>query len=83
MSAACRPPIDRPPQMRGTPCGNTAGTPREHLFPNVCGMNASYMIYLAERPRTVAEQRAEDQLAGELGAAIAGLWRSLKKPMRF
>ena len=44
-------------------------------------MNANYLIYLAERSKTAAEQRQQDQRAGELAAAIANLWHSLKTPV--
>lgn len=38
-------------------------------------MNFSYTIYQAERARTPAEQRAEDQIRGELAAALTRPWR--------
>ena len=38
-------------------------------------MNIPYMIYQAERARTPAEQRAEDQLRGELAVALTRPWR--------
>jgi hypothetical protein len=38
----------------------------------------SYLIYQAERPRSVAEQREADVRAGELAAAVARLGRSLR-----
>lgn len=34
-------------------------------------MNISYLIYQAERQRSVAEQRETDVMAGELAATIA------------
>jgi hypothetical protein len=39
-------------------------------------MNISYLIYQAERPRSVAEQREADMQAGELAAAFAQLGRA-------
>jgi len=41
-------------------------------------MNMSYLIYQAERPRSVAEQREADVRAGELAAAITRFGRSLR-----
>jgi len=41
-------------------------------------MNISYLIYEAERPRSVAEQREADVRAGEMAAAFARLSRSLR-----
>jgi hypothetical protein len=41
-------------------------------------MNIGYLIYEAERPKSVAEQRAADLHTGELAASIARLRRSLK-----
>jgi len=41
-------------------------------------MNISYLIYQAERPRSVAEQREADVRAGEMAAAVARLGRSLR-----
>ena len=41
-------------------------------------MNISYLIYEAERPRSVAEQREADVRAGEMAAAFARLGRSLR-----
>jgi hypothetical protein len=38
-------------------------------------MNFSYTIYQAERTRTVAEQRAEDRMRGEVAAALTRSWR--------
>lgn len=34
-------------------------------------MNISYLIYEAERPRSIAEQREADVRAGEFAAAVA------------
>jgi hypothetical protein len=45
-------------------------------------MNPNYLIYQAERPRSVAEQRDEDRRVGETAAAIAGLWQSATRPVR-
>jgi hypothetical protein len=42
-------------------------------------MNISYLIYEAERPRTMAEQREADARAGEFAAAVARLGRSLRR----
>lgn len=42
-------------------------------------MNISYLIYQAERPRSVAEQREADVRAGELAAAVTRLGRSLRR----
>jgi hypothetical protein len=42
-------------------------------------MYYSYMLYQAERPRTVREQREEDVRAGELAAGFARLWRGLTR----
>jgi len=42
-------------------------------------MSIPYMIYQAERTRTPAEQRAEDQLRGELAAALARPWRRSRR----
>ena len=36
-------------------------------------MNIAYLIYQAERPRTAAEQRAEEVRAGELAKAVSRL----------
>jgi hypothetical protein len=41
-------------------------------------MNISYLIYEAERTRSVAEQREADVRAGEMAAAFARLGRSLR-----
>jgi hypothetical protein len=41
-------------------------------------MNISYMIYQAERPRSVGEQRVADVQAGRLAAAAARLGRSVR-----
>jgi hypothetical protein len=42
-------------------------------------MNISYLIYQAERPRTVAVQRAIDRSAGELAASLARRWHALTR----
>ena len=44
-------------------------------------MNISYLIYQAERPRSMAEQREADVRAGEMAAAVARLGRSLRHPV--
>ena len=41
-------------------------------------MNISYLIYEAERPRSVAGQREADVRAGEMAAAFARFGRSLR-----
>jgi hypothetical protein len=41
-------------------------------------MNISYLIYQAERQRSVAEQRETDMQAGELAASIAKASRAAK-----
>jgi hypothetical protein len=41
-------------------------------------MNISYLIYQAERPRSMAEQREADVQAGEMAAAVAQIGRSLR-----
>ena len=43
-------------------------------------MNITYLIYEAERPRSMMEQRETDARAGELAAAVARLGRSLRHP---
>jgi hypothetical protein len=43
-------------------------------------MNFTYMIYEAERPRSMAEQREADVRAGQLAAAVARLGHSLRHP---
>jgi hypothetical protein len=43
-------------------------------------MNITYLIYEAERPRSMAEQRETDARAGEFAAAVARLGRSLRHP---
>jgi hypothetical protein len=43
-------------------------------------MNISYLIYSAERPRNVAEQREADMRTGEFAATVAHLGRSLRHP---
>jgi hypothetical protein len=42
-------------------------------------MSIPYMIYQAERTRTPAEQRAEDQLRGELAVALMRPWRRSRR----
>ena len=42
-------------------------------------MNISYLLYQAERPRSVAEQREADVQAGELAAAIARHGRAVRR----
>jgi hypothetical protein len=41
-------------------------------------MNISYLIYQAERPQSIAQQREADIRAGETAADLARLWRSLR-----
>jgi hypothetical protein len=41
-------------------------------------MNISYLIYEAERPKSMAEQREADVRAGQMAAAFAQLGRSLR-----
>ena len=41
-------------------------------------MNISYLIYQAERPQSMTEQREADVRAGEMAAAFARLGRSLR-----
>jgi hypothetical protein len=43
-------------------------------------MSITYLIYEAERPRSMMEQRETDARAGELAAAVARLGRSLRHP---
>ena len=43
-------------------------------------MNISYLIYQAERPRSMADQREADVRTGEMAAAVARLGRSLRHP---
>jgi hypothetical protein len=43
-------------------------------------MNFTYLIYEAERPRSMAEQREADVRAGQLAAAVARLGHSLRHP---
>jgi len=43
-------------------------------------MNISYMIYEAERPRNIAQQREADMRAGEMAAAAKRFGRSLRHP---
>lgn len=40
-------------------------------------MYQSYLLYQAERPKTLREQRDEDMRAGQLAAGFARLWRGL------
>jgi hypothetical protein len=44
-------------------------------------MNISYLIYEAERPRSMTEQREADVRAGEMAAAVARLGRALRHPV--
>jgi hypothetical protein len=44
-------------------------------------MNISYLVYTAERPRSVAEQREADMRTGEFAAAVARLGHSLRHPV--
>jgi hypothetical protein len=43
-------------------------------------MNITYLIYEAERPRSMAQQREADVRAGEFAAAVTRLGRSLRRP---
>ena len=43
-------------------------------------MNSNYLIYEAERPRSMTEQRETDARAGEFAAAVGRLGRSLRHP---
>jgi hypothetical protein len=43
-------------------------------------MNITYLIYEAERPRSMMEQRETDARAGEFAAAVAQLGRTLRHP---
>jgi hypothetical protein len=43
-------------------------------------MNITYLIYEAERPRSMMEQRETDARAGEFAAAAARLGRTLRHP---
>jgi hypothetical protein len=43
-------------------------------------MNITYLIYEAERPRSMTEQRETDARAGEFAAAVARLGHSLRHP---
>ena len=45
-------------------------------------MTPTYLIHLAERSRTPAEQRAADVRSSELAAASAALCRSFAGPFR-
>ena len=42
-------------------------------------MNISYVLYQAERPLTAAQQRDADLTAGQMAAAIARPWHSLRQ----
>jgi hypothetical protein len=42
-------------------------------------MNLSYLIYQAERPRSAAEQRAEDARRGELAMALTRVLRGRRQ----
>jgi len=44
-------------------------------------MNISYLVYSAERPRSIAEQREADMRIGEFAAAVARLGHSLRHPV--
>jgi hypothetical protein len=44
-------------------------------------MNITYLIYEAERPRSMAEQREADAQAGEIAAAVVRLGHSLRHPV--
>ncbi|MGH3209035.1 MAG: hypothetical protein ACRDNO_14860 [Trebonia sp.] len=41
-------------------------------------MNTTYLIYEAQRPRSMADQRETDMRAGEFAAALGRLGRSLR-----
>jgi hypothetical protein len=43
-------------------------------------MNITYLIYEAERPRSMMEQREADARAGEFAAGVARLGRTLRHP---
>jgi hypothetical protein len=43
-------------------------------------MNITYLIYDAERPRSMAEQRETDAQAGQFAASVARLRHSLRHP---
>jgi hypothetical protein len=45
-------------------------------------MYYSYMLYQAERPRTIREQREEDTRAGQLAAEFARLRHGLRHGLR-
>jgi hypothetical protein len=45
-------------------------------------MNITYLIYEAERPRSMAEQREADVRAGQLAATVARLGHSLRHSAR-
>jgi hypothetical protein len=42
-------------------------------------MNIGYLIYEAERPKSIAEQRAADARKGEFAAGVARVTRSVKE----
>jgi hypothetical protein len=42
-------------------------------------MSMSYMLYQAERVKTVKEQREEDVRAGQLAAEFGRSWRSARR----
>ena len=44
-------------------------------------MNSNYLIYEAERPRSMTEQRETDARTGEFAAAVGRLGRSLRHPV--
>jgi hypothetical protein len=50
------------------------------LYLEVKTMNITYLIYEAERPRGMAEQRRADVQAGEFAAAVSRIGRSLRHP---
>ena len=45
-------------------------------------MNAGYLIYQAERPRSAAEQRQTDIVHAELARSVSRGWRALAAPLR-
>ena len=44
-------------------------------------MNITYLVYSAERPRGIAEQREADMRTGEFAATFAHLGHSLRHPV--
>lgn len=44
-------------------------------------MNITYLVYEAERPKSMAERRQADAQAGELAAAVLRLGHSLRHPI--